>query len=205
MTLESWLLLLLACCGACVIPGPNSLIVLNHSSRFGICKTFWTIIGGVFGFMFLMTISVLGLGSIMVGYPWLLDIIKNIGSLYLAMIGLRLWWSHDIDSDIPYERDQEGDAYHLMMQGLISAITNVNALFFFISIVPNFLNKEKDLTLQAVECSLTLGVCEFIFEVLYAVAVVCMAKSILKPGKVFNRICGSLFFVFAILLQFNQF
>ncbi|NIG12903.1 LysE family translocator [Pantoea sp. Al-1710] len=205
MTFDSWLILLLACCGACVIPGPNSLIVLSHSARFGVPKTIWTMAGGMLGFMFLMTITVLGLGAVMTSYPWVLDILKNIGSLYLALIGLRLWWS--IENDMEYQVDhfQGFSVYKLFLEGLISAITNVNALFFFISIIPNIINNDHNIFLQAVECSLTLGICEFCFEFLFALATVYFAKKILKPGKVFNRICGSIFFGFAVLLQFKQY
>lgn len=204
MTLESWLILFLACCGACVIPGPNSLLVVNHVSRFGLQKTFWTIIGGVFGFMFLMTVAALGLGSVINAFPFILEAIKNIGSLYLAVLGLRLWYSEEEPVWVTGEFEKTEESI-LLKQGFISAITNVNAFFFFMSILPNVLNDEHSLSVQAIQCSLTLGICEFFFEFGFALLVVPLAGKGLLPVKIFNRICGGLFFIFAILLQFKQY
>jgi len=204
MTLESWLILFLACCGVCVIPGPNSLLVVNHVSRFGLQKTFWTIMGGVFGFMFLITVATLGLWSIINAFPFILEAIKNIGSIYLVLLSLRLWYSEEEPILVMSEFGKAEDSI-LLKQGFISAITNVNAFFFFVSILPNVLNDEHSMSVQAIQCSLTLGFSEFFFEFGFALLFVQLSGKRLLPIKIFNRYCGGLFFIFAILLQFKQF
>jgi len=204
MTLESWLLLVVACCGACIIPGPNTLIVVNHATRFGVYHTLWTILGGVFGFILLMTISVLGLGTVVISHPFLIEVNRNIGSLYLVMLGVQLWNEKGSASEYVESVEDREDG-NLLKKGFISAVTNVNALLFFMSVMPNFVVEEKNLSVQAIESSLTLAGCEFFFELVFAVMAAKFGRKILKSGKVFNRVCGVMFFVFAIALQFKNY
>lgn len=204
MTLENWLLLLLTCCGVCVVPGPNSIMVVNHVTRFGLKKALATIAGGMLGFIILMMIAVLGLGPFLKSEPEFILALKTVGSFYLAMIGVRLLW----DSESHYDGSKnikDGNHPSLFRQGFLSAILNINALLFFIAIMPNFLDPDASIITQAIECALTLAVCEMVVEFGFALLIWGYREKIMKSGVWFNRICGVLFFVFAFLLQFRNY
>jgi len=200
MSFQTWLLLLFTCTGACIVPGPNALLIISHVTRYGLKKTRWTIAGGLLGFTVLILISVLGLGSLLESMPTLFNAVKVVGSIYLAVIGLQL-----INSP-PSQINQQtgfiaGDNFNLFKQGFISAVTNVNALMFFISLIPSFMTKNHSLLLQAIIIVLTLTFTEFCFEYALAKFFVRWDVKSIKMGKLFNQICGCLFILFAILLQ----
>jgi len=202
MSFENWFFLFLACCGASIVPGPNSLLVVNHVARFGFRKALSTISGGVIGFMFLILVSVFGLAPFLYHAPVILVMIKTLGSFYLAMLGFRLWWNEEPEPDLDNDFKNSGEGM-LFKQGFIAAITNVNALMFFVSVLPNILSPKRSLFVQAIESGLTLAFTESLVEMGFALIMVRYRQEILKRGQMFNRVCGTLFFVFAIMLQFK--
>jgi len=203
MNFDTWLILLVTCVGASIIPGPNSLMVFNHVVRFGLRKTLWTIWGGVFGFIILIALVVFGIGSIIDTHPNIIIFIKIIGGVYLVLIGFVLWNSGAIEYHESDDEDLSGSGSSLFKHGFISAVTNVNALMFFISITPHFMEPEKGLFIQFLEIGLTLALTEFCIEMIYALIIHRYRNGMIRTGRIFNKVCGGLFVLFAIMLQFR--
>ena len=65
MSLDTWLIFLLASIGLSLSPGPNVLLALTHGVLHGRRKTGFTILGGVLGFGVLIGLSLFGIGALL--------------------------------------------------------------------------------------------------------------------------------------------
>ncbi|WP_367106290.1 LysE family translocator [uncultured Psychrobacter sp.] len=72
-------------------PGPNMLLAFQYGLNYGVKRTLWTLAGLSLGLFILLLSTLLGLDAISRQSPWLLDIIKAIGALYLIYLGVVSW------------------------------------------------------------------------------------------------------------------
>lgn len=72
-------------------PGPNMLLAFQYGLNYGVKRTIWTLAGLTLGLFILLLSTLLGLDVISRQSPWLLDIIKTIGALYLIYLGIISW------------------------------------------------------------------------------------------------------------------
>ena len=91
MALHLWLLYVVASIGLSVTPGPNSLLALTHGARYGHARTLFTIAGGALGFILLIALSMLGIGTLLRASTQALIALKWIGGAYLIWLGVQLW------------------------------------------------------------------------------------------------------------------
>lgn len=95
MTLQNFLFFLISTCLISAAPGSNMLLAFQFGVNYGIKKTLWTLAGLSMGLFILLTTSLLGLGLISTNAPFLLTIIKVVGALYLAYLGVKSWRQAD--------------------------------------------------------------------------------------------------------------
>lgn len=91
MSIEVWLAFVLVAAVATALPGPAMLLLASHSISFGVAKTVFTITGNITGLAILSTLSVAGLGSLLVHSPMAFTFVKIIGACYLIYLGVGLW------------------------------------------------------------------------------------------------------------------
>lgn len=72
-------------------PGPNMLLAFQYGLNYGVKRTLWTLAGLSLGLFILLLSTLLGLDAISRQSPWLLDVIKTIGALYLIYLGVSSW------------------------------------------------------------------------------------------------------------------
>jgi threonine/homoserine/homoserine lactone efflux protein len=76
-------------------PGPNNLMLMTSSARFGMGRTVPHMLGVVIGFPLMVLIVGLGLGEVFEAFPWLKDILKWVAGAYFlwmawTLLGLKL-------------------------------------------------------------------------------------------------------------------
>lgn len=71
-------------------PGPNNTIALASGAAFGFRKTIPTIIGVNVGFPTMVLVVGLGLSGVLTQWPWVLDILRPIGVLYLLWLAWKI-------------------------------------------------------------------------------------------------------------------
>lgn len=71
-------------------PGPNNTIVMASGAAFGMRKTIPAIAGINTGFPTMIALVGLGLGGLLAQWPWILDVIRPIGVLYLLWLAWRI-------------------------------------------------------------------------------------------------------------------
>lgn len=72
-------------------PGPNMLLAFQYGMNYGVKRTLWTLAGLSLGLFILLLSTLLGLDAISRQSPWLLEVIKTVGAIYLIYLGIMSW------------------------------------------------------------------------------------------------------------------
>jgi homoserine/homoserine lactone efflux protein len=92
MAIDTWLIYLLSVISLSLTPGPNSPLALTHGALDGHRKTLFAIGGGTLGFVALIALSTLGIGTLLqTSSAHALTALKLLGGLYLVWLGIQLW------------------------------------------------------------------------------------------------------------------
>ena len=192
MALDTWLLFLAASIGISLTPGPNGLLALTHGALHGSRRTLFTIAGGVLGFVAVIALCMFGIGALVKSSIVWLTVLKWVGGLYLAYLGVKLWRSPPVAVQMDDDGAQASDA-SLFRAGLLAAGTNPKALLFFSALLPQFLDPHRSLELQLVVVAATFGTTEFLTEYALASTAHRIRPWLARVGRRFNRVCGGLF------------
>ncbi len=196
MTFEIWCIFALSALGLACVPGPNSLLALSHGARYGYKKTIWTICGGVSGFFILITVAMLGLGTILEAKPELMIGLQWLGALYLAWLGFKLFFASAISieqtttvvSILPKE---------LFKQGYFAALSNPKVLLFFTAFLAQFINPDEAFIPQFLVITFSFLCIEFAVEYIVARLADKVKTVLLANGRIFNQCCGAIFLLLA--------
>lgn len=197
MTLEHWLIYLVAAFGLSLTPGPNGLLALTHGMRFGLRRSVATLLGGVAGFLLLIAVSMAGLGALLAASEQAFTIAKWLGAAYLVYLGIRTWRA-PVTAPVRAENlpagggRREGPAA-LFLQGFLVATSNPKALIFFAAFLPQFMVPGVSLPLQFVILGGTFAVVEFLYELVLAGAAQRIAPWLYRHGRMVNRAAGATF------------
>ena len=82
--------LILFCCAAAFTPGPNNILGSYSGFNFGIRKSLPLILGVTFGYTSLLITLSAGLIIVFKNYPFLQDILKILGSVFLIYLAYKI-------------------------------------------------------------------------------------------------------------------
>jgi threonine/homoserine/homoserine lactone efflux protein len=139
-----------------------------------------------------IALCMLGIGALVKSSIVWLTVLKWVGGLYLAWLGVKLWRS----PPVAVQMDDAGapaSAASLFRAGLLAAGTNPKALLFFSALLPQFLDPHRSLELQLVVVAATFGTTEFLTEYALASTAHRIRPWLARVGRRFNRVCGGLF------------
>ena len=199
MTWQTWSLYALAAIGLSLTPGPNGLLALTHGALHGTKKTLATIAGGSLGFGLVIGLSMFGIGALLATWAGLLVIMKWLGGAYLVWLGIQLIRSEPINISRS-KNAGNGKLRTLFSQGLISAVSNPKGILFFVAFLPQFVNPQESLFTQFLLMAMTFIVIEFIYEFTVASLADRIKPFLVRAGKNFNRVFGSIFIAIGVLL-----
>ena len=199
MTWQTWSLYALAAIGLSLTPGPNGLLALTHGALHGTKKTLATIVGGSLGFGLIIGLSMFGIGALLTTWVGLLVIMKWLGGAYLVWLGIQLIRSEPIN--ISRSKNAGNGRFRtLFSQGLISAVSNPKGILFFVAFLPQFVNPRESLFTQFLLMAMTFIVIEFVYEFTVASLADRIKPFLVRAGKNFNRVFGSIFIAIGVLL-----
>lgn len=147
MNIEVWVTFVLVAIVATAIPGPAMLLVASHSIGFGVAKTVFTILGNITGLAILSTLSVLGLGSLLIHSPMAFTAVKIMGAMYLIYLGMSLWRKGVSPLNAQSDSNQKS-VISLYAQGVAVALSNPKAILFTTALFPQFIDPTTNLLPQ---------------------------------------------------------
>ena len=149
MTLTAWLAFAAASTVLLLIPGPTVLLVVSYALSQGRRVALTTAAGVALGDFVAMTLSVAGLGALLLASAALFTALKWIGAAYLVYLGIRLWRAGPTISDVgvgPGGRESRGIFGHAF---IVTAL-NPKSIAFFVAFVPQFIDHAAPLLPQLV-------------------------------------------------------
>jgi len=201
MSVEIWIVYLLASTALCVTPGPNSLLVLTHGASHGVRKSLFTSFGGAVGFALVIGICMAGLGALLATSTMAFNIVKWVGAAYLIYLGIMTWRSPPLAAK--GKRPQSTtNRRKLCVQGFMAAASNPKGIVFFAAFLPQFVDPAGSQLIQFAILAGTFICIELTVEVVLASSASTLAPWLAKSsvGSWFNRVTGATFIAIGGLL-----
>lgn len=190
-------------------PGPNMLLVMSTSARFGLPAAVRTMAGCMTALIAMVGISAAGLGALLQAFPMVFDALRLAGAAYLAYLGVKTWRAKVEAADATASPDAVLPAAYLnarnhYRQGLLVAASNPKAILFAAAFLPQFIAPELPQWPQIGILLATFVVIEVGWYVVYAISGQRLSRYLLRARvmRIFNRATGGVFVGFAALMAF---
>lgn len=177
-----------------ITPGMCMTLALSLGISVGLKRAFYMMYGELLGVGLVASASVIGIAAVMVQYPWVFMLLKYLGGIYLAYLGVQLWRSKGKMALSDCAIKSEVSKKQLMMQGFITAIANPKGWAFFIALLPPFIDSSKPLASQLVVLVILILLLEFMCLIIYASGGKLLRKFLESSNnlKLLNRLSGTL-------------
>ncbi|MDQ5988619.1 MAG: Homoserine/homoserine lactone efflux protein [Syntrophus sp. SKADARSKE-3] len=147
-------------------PGPGVIMTLTNSLRCGFRGTFGGILGISVGALVVAAISATSLGILLAASALAFTILKFIGAAYLVYLGIRLWRAPAVPLQMQPARP--AGFRRRFAEGLSLQLTNPKAIFFFLSVFPQFIDPSRDYASQFAILVLTYSSLVVVIHCLYS-------------------------------------
>jgi threonine/homoserine/homoserine lactone efflux protein len=174
-------------------PGPTVLLALTNGSRYGVRASVAGMIGAVLSDFVLISAVALGLGALLAASEFWFSVVKWIGVVYLAYLGVRLLRSKGGTVALPADAPIDGQAQSrsIFLRSLLVAVTNPKGYLFFSAFLPQFIVPAQPQLPQYLTLAMTFAAIDFMVMFAYAAAGA-QAIRFLSAQRVqwLDRICG---------------
>jgi len=140
MPLELWLAYVATSAVVLAIPGPTILLVLSYSIAHGRKSTLPLVAGVALGDSVAITLSLIGLGTLLAASAFWFTLIKWMGGLYLIYLGIRLLRSATNPLQLQATQAQQTSPHKLFTNAFIVTALNPKSIVFFIALLPQFIS-----------------------------------------------------------------
>jgi threonine/homoserine/homoserine lactone efflux protein len=181
-------------------PGPGVVMSLTNALRYGFRGTFGGILGIAVGALVVAAISATSVGVLLATSALAFTVLKLVGAAYLLYLGVRLWRA-------PPFRFADQPAHvatfaRRFLEGLSLQLTNPKAIFFFLSVFPQFIDPAASYSIQFTALVLTYSGLVVVIHCAYALFAR-RAKHWLtseRGGGAVNRTASATFVIFGATL-----
>lgn len=188
-------LFLLMAAATVLSPGPGVVMTLTNSLRYGMKGTIGGIVGIAVGALVVAAISATSLGILLATSTVAFTVMKFVGAAYLVYLGIKLWKApaFHFKENTPHE----ASFLRRFIEGISLQLTNPKAVFFFLSVFPQFIDASTSYPMQFSVLVLTYSFLVIVIHCLYAFfaqrAKVWLASE--RGGRAINK-AGAVTFVF---------
>ncbi len=206
MTLETWLLFVPAAFALNLAPGPNNLLAMSNSARFGLGRAVIAGSGRLVAFAAMIALTAVGLGMVLATSELAFQVIKWVGAGYLIYLGIKLWRA-PVDTDQgPQTLGASAPLRALMRQEGLVAAGNPKAILIFTAFFPQFIAPGETALTAFTLMGATFLVLELIALAIYAVAGRQLGQAMrsARGRRLFNRVSGGLIGAAGVALLFSR-
>lgn len=199
-----YLLFLVMATATVLSPGPGVLMTLTNALRYGLRGTIGGILGIAFGALVVAGISATSVGLVLAASAVAFTVLKLAGAAYLVYLGIRLWRAPPFD--FTEQAAHPASLGRRFLEGLSLQLTNPKAIFFFLSVFPQFIDRDAAYAPQFVALVLTYSTLVVLIHCLYAVLAQ-RARAWLtsrRGARVVNRAGAATFVCFGAALATAQ-
>ncbi len=197
MTFQFWILYCSTLFLASLVPGPSMLLALNHGMRYGAKRTMVTASGNVLASLIQASVSLAGLGALLLTSQTLFLTIKWLGALYLIYIGVQTFRASSMVVDKSKDDTEvtTKSHYKMFLEAFFVAMGNPKAILFFSALFPQLLDMNTLSISQFLGAMVTLAIIAFLCFMIYAIGGERVISLFRKSsfGTIINRVLGSTF------------
>ncbi|QBH96281.1 LysE family translocator [Limnobaculum zhutongyuii] len=125
-------------------PGPDFFLVIKNAARYRRSVAMVTALGVILGVATHMSYCVAGLAVVITATPWLFNLLKYAGALYLIWIGIQALLSRGGSKmDITNLSHQQTSYKNAFIQGYLCNLLNPKATLFFLSVFTQVLSLDS--------------------------------------------------------------
>ena len=174
---------------AAITPGPNNIILSTNAVNYGFKKTIPLILGVFFGFLSILTLSLLGVGEIYKSFPTISIFIKTVAVIFLAYLSYKIFTSSSFSNDKNKKKFSFKDIYFFQIINPKAVTISMSSSAVFIQ---NKFSYEVEFTL--------IFICFVISTLTSAIAWAAIGHSFRKYLRdkkkiiIFNRVMAILLF-----------
>jgi len=192
MTLETWLAFSAASVVLLLIPGPTILLVISYALGQGWRVALPMAAGVALGDFTAMTLSMLGIGALLMASATIFTVLKWLGAAYLIWLGVKLFRAGG-SFETKARAEATSPVKMLAHAWLITAL-NPKSITFFVAFLPQFLDAKAPFLPQMVIFETTFLTLAFLNAFGYAL-VASKARNLFRSERAiraFNRTGGTL-------------
>ncbi len=128
-------------------PGPDFALITRQSLRYNRKIAIWTSLGIGVGILFHSLLAITGLVLLITSNELFSIILKTVGSLYLLYLGINSILGSNKGKNIGVDENESLEKFNGFFTGLITNITNVKAILFFITVFSVIIDSGNNLYL----------------------------------------------------------
>lgn len=204
MNLNTWCLFFGMTFVVSATPGPNMLLIMSTSARWGVRATVAAMAGCMSSLLVMMCVSAAGLGAVLHTFPAVFDALRLVGAAYLAYLGVQCWRApvEDAASDEAVASVASESALSLYRRGAMVAGSNPKAMLFAAAFFPQFIHADSPALPQFAILLATFTVIEVSWYFAYAFSGHKLSQYLQQASvmRAFNRVTGGAFIGFAALM-----
>lgn len=187
-------------------PGPTVLMALANGTRFGLRRSLWGMLGAVLSDLVLIGTVAIGLGALLAASEFWFMVLKWVGVVYLAFLGLQMLRSRgSLDVAGQTDASDAGTPRTLFLKSFLVAVTNPKGYLFFSAFLPQFVDPTMPQLPQYAVLALILALIDLVVMASYASLGVQAMKLLTRRGLVWlDRICGRALLALAGSLAFYR-
>jgi homoserine/homoserine lactone efflux protein len=155
VSLEIWLAYVATVAVIVLLPGPSVLLAASRGLRHGLRGSLATVGGDLSANVLQMVAAGSGLEALSTGVPWILDLLKWLGVVYLAALGVRMARGSSSAVAIGLESGARRTPLELYLEGFGVSFANPKAILFFAGLFPAFLAADGSRVRQMLVLGLT--------------------------------------------------
>ena len=182
---------------ASIIPGPSMLLALTHGIQFGAKRTIFSALGNLTVTIIQASISIAGLGAILLTSQTAFQIIKFAGAAYLIYLGVGLLLSPEISDKYNKRTNKtlKTPLRKMYLQAAYVTAGNPKAIVFFTAIFPQFISPKAPyasqiMILMSIGCIISFS-CFMIYAIGGQKLIAVFSSA--NVGKYINKIIGGTF------------
>jgi threonine/homoserine/homoserine lactone efflux protein len=171
MTASTLLVFSLVALLAIATPGPTVMLALANGSRWGVRRALPGMLGAVTSDLVLVGAVALGLGALLAASEFWFTVLKVVGAIYLAWLGVMLLRSRggfQLPEDLG--TDTTPSASSIFFKSFLVAVTNPKGYLFCSALLPQFIDPQAAQAPQYIVIAVVFAGLDFLVMLAYAVA-----------------------------------
>ena len=174
-----------------IMPGPTDTLVVSYVLTRGRRSALASVPGVCLGYVVSLTLTLLGLGALLMASAELFNALKIAGAAYLIYLGIRTW-----RAPVPETLEDDGrlarDKWRMFLQAVVVTALNPAGIMFYVAFFPQFIDIGRPLLPQMTALAACFVILGTLNSALYATLAAQVRRIIrgYRTRKHINRTTG---------------